>query len=102
MDRDHILTNVSIYWFTGTAGSSANLYYETFHDPAMWAGPPQRSAVPTAVAVATTADVAIRRFAEPAHTVARWTEVDQGGHFLAMENPTFLIADLRAFFRSLH
>jgi hypothetical protein len=33
IDRDHILTNVSINWFTGTAGSSANLYYETLQEP---------------------------------------------------------------------
>jgi pimeloyl-ACP methyl ester carboxylesterase len=101
VDRDHLLTNVSLYWFTATAGSSANLYYETFHDPAMWAGPPQRSPVPTAVAVATTADVPIRRFAEPEHTIVRWTEFERGGHFAAMEAPDFLVGDLRAFFASL-
>jgi hypothetical protein len=28
VSRDRILTNVSLYWFSGTAGSSANLYYE--------------------------------------------------------------------------
>ena len=31
VDRDRLLANVSVYWFTGTAGSSANLYYETTH-----------------------------------------------------------------------
>jgi hypothetical protein len=36
VDRDRILTNVSLYWFTGTAGSSANLYYETYHDDSIW------------------------------------------------------------------
>jgi pimeloyl-ACP methyl ester carboxylesterase len=101
VDRDLLLTDVSIYWFTATAGSSANLYYETFHDPAMWAGPPARSPVPTAVLVATGGDVAIRRFAEPAHTIARWTEMDRGGHFAAMESPDFLVDDLRAFFATL-
>ena len=45
-DRDRLLTNVSIYWFTGTAGSSANLYYETAHDPTAWA-PKERGTVPT-------------------------------------------------------
>ena len=37
VDRDRILTDVSIYWFTGTAGSAAHTYYERFNDPAMWA-----------------------------------------------------------------
>ena len=101
VDRDRLLTNVSIYWFTNTAGSSANLYYETFHDAAAWAGRPERSPVPTAVAVSKPGDVAIRRFAEPEHTIVRWTEFDDGGHFAAMENPAFLVEDVRAFFRDL-
>ncbi|MFD4032123.1 hypothetical protein ACFWVP_16760 [Streptomyces sp. NPDC058637] len=51
-----------MYWFTGTAGSSAHLYHETAHDPSTWA-PRERGTVPTAVAVALPSDVAIRRFA---------------------------------------
>ncbi|MCD6059686.1 MAG: putative hydrolase [Thermomicrobiales bacterium] len=84
IDRDHMLTNVSIYWFTNTAGSSANLYYETYHDPSLFA-PRERGTVPTGVAVSTTQDVAIRRLAERDHNVVRWTEFDEGGHFAAME-----------------
>jgi epoxide hydrolase len=100
VDRDHILTNISIYWFTDTAGSSANLYYETFHDPSMFA-PRERGIVPTGVAVSTTQDVAIRRLAERDHNIVHWTEFDKGGHFAAMENPEFLIDDVRAFFRGI-
>ena len=37
IDRDLLLTNVMIYWLTGTAGSAAHTYYERFNDPAMWA-----------------------------------------------------------------
>jgi len=99
--RDHLLTDVSIYWFTNTAGSSANLYFETYHDPSMFA-PRARGTVPTGVAVSTTQDVAIKRLAERDHNIVRWTEFDKGGHFAAMENPEFLIEDVRAFFRSLH
>jgi len=36
IDRDRILTNVSLYWFTRTAGTSANLYYEMGHDMNTW------------------------------------------------------------------
>ena len=61
IDRDRILTDVSIYWFTATAGSAAHTYYERFNDPAMWA-PRERSAVPVAVAVFTT-DVTVLPFA---------------------------------------
>jgi epoxide hydrolase len=100
VDRDHLLTNVSIYWFTATAGSAANLYYETYHDPSMFA-PRERGTVPTGVAVSLTQDVAVRRLAERDHNVVRWSEFDRGGHFAAMEAPEFLVGDVRAFFRTL-
>jgi len=97
VDRDRILADVSIYWFTATGGSAAHTYYERFNDPAMWA-PTERSTVPTAVAVFTT-DVAIRPFADKLHNVVRWTEFARGGHFAALEAPELLTADLREFFR---
>jgi len=100
VNRDHLLTNVSIYWFTNTAGSSANLYYETYHDPSLFA-PRERGTVQTGVAVSTTQDIAIRRLAERDHNIVHWTEFDRGGHFAAMENPEFLVEDVRAFFRGL-
>jgi epoxide hydrolase len=100
VDRDHLLTNVSIYWFTGTAGSSANVYYETYHDPGMFA-PAERGTVPTGVAVSLTQDVAIRGLAERDHNVVHWTEFEPGGHFAAMEAPEFLVGDVRQFFRRL-
>lgn len=98
VSEDHLLTNVSLYWFTRTAGPSANLYYESSHDPAAWA-PKPRSPVPMGVAVFTRQDVAIRRFAERAHHVVQWSEFDHGGHFAALEQPTLLVGDVRAFFR---
>jgi pimeloyl-ACP methyl ester carboxylesterase len=99
VDRDRILTDVSIYWFTATAGSAAHTYYERFNDPAMWA-PKERSSVPTAVAVFTT-DVSVRPFADKAHNVVRWSEFDRGGHFAALEAPDLLTADVREFFGTL-
>jgi pimeloyl-ACP methyl ester carboxylesterase len=100
VDRDHLLTDVSIDWFTNSAGSSANLCYETYHDPSMFA-PKPRGTVPTGVAVSTTQDIAIRRLAERDHNIVHWTEFDDGGHFAAMEAPEFVVDDVRAFFRSL-
>lgn len=100
VDRDHILTDISIYWFTNTAGSSANLYYETFHDPSMFA-PRERGTVPMGVAVSLTQDIAIRRLAERDHNVVHWSEFAEGGHFAAMEAPEFLTDDIRTFFRRL-
>jgi pimeloyl-ACP methyl ester carboxylesterase len=99
VDRDRILTDVSIYWFTATAGSTAHTYYERFNDPAMRA-PRERSEVPVAVAVFTT-DVTVLPFATKAHNVTRWSEFGRGGHFAALEAPDLLISDLRDFFRPL-
>jgi epoxide hydrolase len=99
VDRDRILTDVSIYWFTATAGSAAHTYYERFNDPSMWM-PKERSTVPTAVAVFTT-DVSIRRFADKVSNIVRWSEFDRGGHFAALEAPDLLTTDVREFFRPL-
>jgi epoxide hydrolase len=98
IDRDHLLTNVSLYWFTGTAGSSANLYYETLHDPAAKKRIP-RNTVPTGVALSLSQDVTIRRWAERENNIVHWTEFEHGGHFAALEVPELLVADMRKFFR---
>jgi pimeloyl-ACP methyl ester carboxylesterase len=42
--------------------------------------------------------VTVRRWAERDHNVVRWTELDRGGHFLALEEPELLVDDVRAFF----
>jgi epoxide hydrolase len=100
VDRDQLLTNVTLYWLTGTAGSSARLYYETRQARA-W-NPAARSDVPTGVAVFPREIApAIRRFAEPADNITHWSEFDRGGHFAAMEVPDLLVGDVREFFRPL-
>jgi epoxide hydrolase len=96
VDRDRLLTNVLLYWLTGTAGSSGRLYYEDAHS-GHW---PQPSGVPTGVAVFAE-DIAIRRYAEQSNTIVHWSEFDRGGHFAAMEAPDLLIGDVRTFFRGL-
>ncbi|MFI6905754.1 epoxide hydrolase family protein [Nonomuraea sp. NPDC050394] len=98
IDRDSMLTDVSIYWLTGTAGSAAQIYYEEI-SAADWNETPERGKVPTGVLV-TAHDVTIRPWAERDHNVVRWTELGEGGHFLSMERPDLLVADLRAFFTS--
>jgi epoxide hydrolase len=100
VDRDQLLTNVTVYWVTGTAGSSARLYYETRQARA-W-NPAARSEVPTGVAVFPREIApAIRRFAERDNNITHWSEFDRGGHFAAMEVPELLTGDIRAFFRTL-
>jgi epoxide hydrolase len=98
VDRDHMLTNVMLYWLTATAGSSARIYYEGAHAGG-W-GAPERSTVPTGVAVFSE-DISIRRYAEREHNIVHWTDFDRGGHFAAMEEPDLLVGDVRTFFRGL-
>jgi epoxide hydrolase len=100
VDRDHILTDVSVIWFTGTAGSSSNQYYEAFHDKYEQKHKP-RNNVPTGVLVSKTQDVTIRRWAERENNIVRWTDLEHGGHFAALEAPELLVKDLRAFFGEL-
>lgn len=96
VDDDWILTNVMLYWLTGTAGSSAPLYYENFKSKGALGPCP----VPMGVAVLPY-DLAlpVRSLAECEHTVVHWTEFDHGGHFAAMEVPDLMVQDLRIFFR---
>ena len=94
VDRDRLLTNVMLYWLTGTGASSANLYYESMHS-SNW---PTPSKVPTGVAVFAE-DIAIRRYAEQLYEITHWSEFDRGGHFAALEAPDLLVGDVRAFFR---
>lgn len=100
IDRDKILTTVTVYWLTDTARSVANYYYERFHDGSMFA-PKPKGTVPTGVAVFPTADFAIRRFAEKAHNIVHWSEFYSGGHFPALEVPDLLAGDIREFFGGL-
>ena len=95
VDRDLILTDVSVYWLTATAGSAARIYYE---DARTWGQPRPRSPVPTAVAVFP-GDTTIRTLAERDHNVLHWAEFSRGGHFAAMEAPDLLAGDVREFFR---
>jgi len=97
IDRDAMLTNVMIYWLTGTGASSAHIYYEDMH-AGTWHEAP--SGVPTGVAVFAN-DVAIRRYAEYANKIVHWSDFDLGGHFAAMEVPDLLVGDVQTFFRQL-
>ncbi|TDP94085.1 epoxide hydrolase family protein [Labedaea rhizosphaerae] len=97
LDRAAVLDHVTLYWLTGTAGSSARLYKESAAD---W-GPLAPLTVPTAVAVFPRDAQPVRKIAELSDRIVRWTEFDRGGHFAAMEVPELLAADISAFFEEL-
>lgn len=90
IDPLDILTDVTITWLTGTAGSSARTYKEAAE--AFGSALPA-SGVPTAVACFP-GDHAIRAIAEHSHHIVRWTTYDRGGHFASLQGPDLLVADL--------
>lgn len=106
VSRDHLLTNVTIYWLTATAGPSAQLYYESSHTDADFArtwGGPWPLTMPVGVASFPMDAVRpIRSWAEKIlPTLSHWTEFGRGGHFAALEQPALFVQDVREFARSL-
>jgi pimeloyl-ACP methyl ester carboxylesterase len=100
--RDQLLTNLTIYWATGTINASMRRYYETWRDPsANRLRPGERIPAPTAVAMFPgERELQVpRSWAERGYNLVRWTQMPRGGHFPALEEPDLLVADLREFFR---
>ncbi|RFU41736.1 epoxide hydrolase [Actinomadura logoneensis] len=105
VDRDTLLTQASVYWFTGTIGSSAHFYYEGAAAVAQAASGVVPPPVPAPVGVAVFPHdifLPVRRFADrDLPSLTHWTEFDSGGHFAALERPDALVDDVRAFFRTV-
>lgn len=97
---DKFLTNLLVYWFTGTAASSIRVYYEGAHDPEAWT-PKANSGVPTGVAVFGFDEVPIRRYGEAGNSIVRWTEYEVGGHYAVLEVPEVWVGEVRDFFAAL-
>jgi epoxide hydrolase len=95
VDRDQLLTNVSLYWFTRSGATAARFLYEAEHSDLDWIAP---AGVPSGWVVFNT-DPIMRRFMDPQQQMAYWNEHSEGGHFAAMEEPGLLVDDLRTFFR---
>jgi pimeloyl-ACP methyl ester carboxylesterase len=99
LTRDDVLDNVTLYWLTNTAVSSARLYWES--KLAFFA--PKGVAIPTGVSVFPDEIYAApRTWAERAYpNLIHFNRLDRGGHFAAWEQPELLTAELRTAFRSL-
>jgi epoxide hydrolase len=95
VDRDQLLTTVSLYWLTGCGATAAHTLYDQAHS-SDWGAPP---GVPQGFAVFG-ADETVRKLV-PAPDGAHWSEFPRGQHFPAMEAPAQLAADLQAFFGPL-
>ncbi len=99
LTRDDILDNITLYWLTNTAVSSARLYWES--KLAFFA--PKNVTIPTAVsAFPNELYQAPRSWAEQAYPkLIYYNKLDKGGHFAAWEQPEILSRELRAAFKSL-
>ncbi|MEU7528495.1 epoxide hydrolase [Saccharothrix sp. NPDC042600] len=94
IDRDLLLVNAALYWFTGTSGSSSWFMY----DNERFAWPIGQDLVPTGVY---SGPPGIRRLAERHNRVVHWPEDNPGGHFVAMEEPVVFAKDLSTFLGGL-
>jgi len=100
VDLDQLLTNVSLYWFTGSGASAAHFIYEAMHAERDWGAAPPPIDRAFAVFGANEVDSALaQRVLDPQKQSTRWTAYPQGGHFPAMEVPHLLVEELRSFFR---
>lgn len=77
VDRDQLLTNISLYWFTRSGASSAQFYYESEHSGIDLFMP---SDVPSGWAVFGTHPL-MRRAMDPWKAIGHWSEFTEGGHF---------------------
>lgn len=95
---DAMLSNISLYWYTGTIASSIRLYREQALAEERRDAPPGRVAAPTGIAVYP-AEIfrCPRAWAERRFAIAHWYEAPRGGHFAAMEQPELFANDLREF-----
>ena len=114
ISRDDLLTAISLYWFTGTIGTASRLYRESAKAPVRLT-PGQRVAVPCGFLLERPGEpgdsrtfLDVPRIGAPPRArvervfdAERWTVVDHGGHFPALEIPEVYVAEVRAFFRPL-
>jgi pimeloyl-ACP methyl ester carboxylesterase len=100
LTRDDVLDNVTLTWLSGTALSSARLYWENKFAP-FWSF----KGVSIPVAVSAFPDELYqcpRSWAEQAYPkLIHYNKLDKGGHFAAWEQPQLLSTELRAAFKPL-
>lgn len=101
VDRDTFLTDVTLYWVTGTVGSAMRIYREN-RISGQESAPSPHLETPVAYA-----DFPKEVFASPVswikqtYNVVQVTEMPRGGHFAALEQPQLMIDDIRKFFASV-
>jgi pimeloyl-ACP methyl ester carboxylesterase len=105
LTKDDFLDNVTLYWLTNTATSSARLYWETGGQSVILAAAQKTAEISLPVAITVFPGEVYRApetWARRAYrNLVYFKEVDKGGHFAAWEQPELFAAELRAAFRTL-
>lgn len=99
LTRDEMLDNVMMYWLTGTAASSARLYWQSFNA----LNSSEEITLPVGCSIFPGEILrASRRWAEKRYrNIIHWGEPDRGGHFAAFEQPERFVDEVRGCFRAL-
>jgi len=104
LTRNHILDNITLYWLTDTATSSARMYWESGRSAtAAFKKAPPHVSLPVAYTVFPGEIFqAPRHWVKSAyHNLIYFNEAARGGHFAAWEEPQLFSEELRAAFRTL-
>jgi pimeloyl-ACP methyl ester carboxylesterase len=103
LTRDDILDNITLYWLTNTAISSARLYWDNRETATSGFFDVKNVTIPVAVsAFPDELYQAPRSWAEKAYPkLIHYNKLDKGGHFAAWEQPELFVAELRTGFTSL-
>jgi len=99
--KDELLTNIMIYWVTGTIGTSIETYRADTLSPSLTISDHVDLPVGLALFPKDLGGVPPRELAERTLNVQRWTEMPRGSHFTALEEPALYANDVTAFFRDL-
>jgi pimeloyl-ACP methyl ester carboxylesterase len=98
---DELLTNLSVYWFSGNVASTLRMYEENSREPLRFDSG-ERIVPPLSFARFPKEIVnPPREWVERVFTVARWTEMPVGGHFAALEQPLALAIDIHESFSGM-
>lgn len=98
---EDLITDVMIYWITGTAHSAARFYAGSRERPFHLAAGQKIEPPCGVVTLPRELPMPPRSWAERAFNIVHWTELPKGGHFAALEQPELLAEDIREFFRPL-
>jgi pimeloyl-ACP methyl ester carboxylesterase len=103
LTRDDVVDNITLYWLTNTAISSARLYWDTFQLGAGGFFDPRGVKLPVAVSVFPDEIYAVpQSWAERAYPkLIHYNKLAKGTHFAAWEQPALFVSEVRTAFRSL-